>query len=206
VYKGFEMSNADLRSGAAAENVGVSPDDFRAVCGLFPTGVTVVTRNLSDGRPYGMTVSSFTSVSLFPPMILVCIDRSAGFLEDLSTGLPFIVNVLSENQQNLAERFSSRREDDRFAGLDWLASWSNVPLLTGIAASFGCSLSRVVEGGDHLILLGSVQQVLRHGDRSLVWCESKYHCLPAVGTGEDDWRLFIIKNLVASSWSAFGDQ
>ena len=177
------MSNADLPSGAAADNASVSPDDFRAVCGLFPSGVTVVTRNLKDGRPYGMTVSSFTSVSLAPPMILVCIDKSAGFMENLSTGLPFIVNVLSESQQHLAQRFSSRREDNRFAGLDWLVGWQNVPLLEGVAASFGCYLSRAVEGGDHLILLGSVQHVMQHGNRSLVWCESKYHCLPPAGMG-----------------------
>ncbi len=173
------MSNPELGAEPLSANAGVSPDGFRAVCGLFPSGVTVVTRTLSSGRPYGMTVSSFTSVSLFPPMILVCIDRSAGFLDGLSAGAPFIVNVLSESQQHLAQRFAARRESDRFAGLDWLVGWQGVPLLKDIAASFSCSLERIVEGGDHFILLGSVHQVMQHGSRSLVWCESKYHCLPA---------------------------
>ncbi len=64
----------------------VSPEEFRAICGLFPSGVTVVTRRLDDGRPYGMTVSSFASVSLEPPLILVCIDTAAGFLERAQIG------------------------------------------------------------------------------------------------------------------------
>jgi flavin reductase (DIM6/NTAB) family NADH-FMN oxidoreductase RutF len=159
----------------------VSTEEFRATCGLFPSGVTVVTRRLEDGRPYGMTVSSFTSVSLEPPLILVCIDASAGFVEGLKPELPFIVNVLSENQQHLAKRFSNRREDNRFSGVDWTPGWANVPRLVGTVAGFNCSLERIVAAGDHFVLIGAVRQLERHQGRALVWCERGYHCLPRSG-------------------------
>lgn len=156
----------------------VSREDFRAICGLFPSGVTVVTRRLSDGRPYGMTVSSFTSVSLDPPLILVCIDSSAGFVVGLKPGLSFLVNVLGEDQQHLAKRFSNRQEDNRFFGVKWTPGWKDVPRLEGTVASFGCSVEQIIEAGDHFVLIGAVQELERHQGRALVWCERGYHCLP----------------------------
>jgi flavin reductase (DIM6/NTAB) family NADH-FMN oxidoreductase RutF len=157
----------------------VSADEFRAACRLFPSGVTVVTRRMKDGRPYGMTVSSFTSVSLDPPLILVCIDKNAAFINDLPRGLPIAVNVLSEKQQELAVRFAGRREEDRFAGLDWDLGWNGVPLLGGVVATFVCAVDQVVEGGDHLILIAGVRDVNTYEGGALVWCQRGYHCLPA---------------------------
>ncbi|HEX4809962.1 MAG TPA: flavin reductase family protein [Bryobacteraceae bacterium] len=159
--------------------IAVSAEDFRYICGLFPSGVTVVTRRLVDGRPYGMTVSSFTSVSLEPPLILVCIEKEAGFVNGLEVGLPFLVNVLGEDQQHLARRFAERREDDRFSGAEWFSGWAKVPQLEGTVASFGCLLDRIVQAGDHVVLIGAVRMVQRHQGRALVWCERGYHCLPA---------------------------
>lgn len=156
----------------------LSSDEFRAICGLFPSGVTVVTRTLADGRPYGMTVSSFTSVSLHPPLILVCIEKEAGFLDGLDAGLPFMVNILGEEQQHLAKRFSNRCEADRFLGVEWTSGWANVPHLQGTVASFGCSLERSFEAGDHEVLIAAVRSSERHEGRALVWCERNYHCLP----------------------------
>ena len=164
--------------GDTATSAAVSAADFRAACGLFPTGVTVVTRTTKGGRPYGMTVSSFTSVSLDPPLILVCIDRRAGFASHLDDNLTFAVNVLKEDQENLAVRFSTPPETGRFDGLAWRQGWSGVPLLSGIVASLACSLERVVEAGDHLIFIGSVREIRLHGGNSLVWCQSNYLCLP----------------------------
>lgn len=156
----------------------VAAEVFREVCGVLPSGVTVVTRRLEDGRPYGMTVSSFTSVSLEPPLILVCIDKQAGFADRLDVSLPFVVNVLSEEQKHLAKRFSNRREEDRFSGVDWNSGWQDVPLLAGTAASFDCAVVQIVEAGDHFILIGAVSGVRAHGKRALVWCERNYHVLP----------------------------
>lgn len=153
--------------------------EFRSVAGLFPTGVTVVTRRLPDGKPYGMTVSSFTTVSLDPPLILVCIDLSAHFLRNFQAGDAFLINVLAEEQQSLARRFADRREEDRFSGLDWSPTWHDVPLLDGIVASFACTLDRRVDAGDHAILIGAVHHVQQHSGKPLVWCDRGYHCLPA---------------------------
>jgi flavin reductase (DIM6/NTAB) family NADH-FMN oxidoreductase RutF len=159
----------------------VTAAEFRAACGLFASGVTVVTRRLPDDTPYGMTVSSFTSVSLDPPLILVCLDRGTRFLRDLAPDQPFAVNVLSEHQQHIAARFADRNEEDRFSGIDWSPGWNAVPLMSGVIATFACNLQQNVEGGDHLILIGEVQEIHHHKGSPLVWCDRGYHCLPAVG-------------------------
>ncbi len=91
------------------------------------------------------------------------------------------MNVLSENQQHLAKRFSNRREDNRFSGVEWTPGWANVPRLEGTVASFNCSLERIVEAGDHFVLIGAVRKLERHQGRALVWCERGYHCLPRSG-------------------------
>jgi flavin reductase (DIM6/NTAB) family NADH-FMN oxidoreductase RutF len=159
----------------------VSAVEFRAASGLFASGVTVVTRRLPDDAPYGMTVSSFTSVSLDPPLILVCIERNARFLRDLSTEQPFAVNILSEQQQHVAARFADRKEEDRFSGIEWSAGWQGVPLVLGVVATFACKLHQYIQSGDHFILIGEVQQIHRHKGSPLVWCDRGYHFLPAVG-------------------------
>jgi len=156
----------------------VSPDEFRAALALFPSGVTVVTRRLPDGQPYGMTVSSFTSVSLRPPLVLVCIDKSARFITDLPPEVALAVNMLSEDQENLAAQFAGRHEEDRFRGVEWFSGWRDVPILNGTVAAFLGSLEQTVEAGDHLILIVRVHEISQHEGRSLVWCERSYHCLP----------------------------
>jgi flavin reductase (DIM6/NTAB) family NADH-FMN oxidoreductase RutF len=125
-----------------------------------------------------MTVSSFTSVSLDPPLILVCIDQRAGFLPQLRTGDFFAVNVLDEAQQPLAVRFSRLIEEDRFDGVEWAGGPQGVPLLKGAVAAFVCSLEQDVPAGDHHILIGLVREIQRSEGYPLVWCGSAYHCLP----------------------------
>jgi flavin reductase (DIM6/NTAB) family NADH-FMN oxidoreductase RutF len=160
---------------------GVSSHEFRAACGLFASGVTIVTRRLPDDSPYGMTVSSFTSVSLDPPLILVCIDRRARFLGDFSQDHPFAVNILSEQQEGIAARFADPKEGDRFSGIDWSAGWGAAPLISGVVATLACALRQKVESGDHFILIGQVHAIYRHNGSPLVWCDRAYHCLPSVG-------------------------
>jgi (E)-2-((N-methylformamido)methylene)succinate hydrolase len=157
----------------------ITAAEYRHVAGLFPTGVTVITRMLPSGRPYGMTVSSFTTVSLEPPLVLVCVDLSAQFLRNFELGDAFLINVLGEEQQHLARRFASRLEEDRFLGIPWSAGWMETPLLEGTVASFACRLDRRVDAGDHAILIGAVEKVQQHSGRPLVWCDRGYHCLPA---------------------------
>jgi flavin reductase (DIM6/NTAB) family NADH-FMN oxidoreductase RutF len=125
-----------------------------------------------------MTVSSFTSVSLDPPLILVCIDRAASFLKDLTPGLPIAINVLAEDQQVLSVLFANRNEEDRFTSVEWEPGLRGVPLISGALASFACSLYEVVEGGDHLVLIAKVEDIRRREGNPLVWCDRNYHCLP----------------------------
>ena len=163
-----------------AQNERVTAAEFRHVSGLFPTGVTVVTRRLADGSPYGMTVSSFISVSLDPPLVLVSIDHAAHFLNGLPDTAAFLINVLGEGQQHVAKRFSSRKEDDRFEGVEWSPEWRGVPLLGGVVASFACQLEQTVKAGDHSLLIASVQRVRQHQGRPLIWCDRGYHALPSL--------------------------
>jgi flavin reductase (DIM6/NTAB) family NADH-FMN oxidoreductase RutF len=156
----------------------VAAADFRAACGLFASGVTVVTRRLAGDLPYGMTVSAFTSVSLDPPLILVCIDRSARFLRDLAPDQPFAVNVLSDQQQQLSARFANRNDEDRFSGIAWTPGWRDVPLVSGAIATFACSLHQFIESGDHFILVGHVRDLHRNEGSPLIWCDRGYHTLP----------------------------
>ena len=94
----------------------VSPDEFRAVLGRFPSGVTVVTTKAADGTDQGMTVSAFSSLSLDPPLVLICIEKSASVHDALTTASGFIVNVLSAKQEQIARRFAIV-DIDRFEGV-----------------------------------------------------------------------------------------
>jgi flavin reductase (DIM6/NTAB) family NADH-FMN oxidoreductase RutF len=183
------VSSGNQQSDPSHNGAVVFEAEFRAACSLFPTGVTVVTRRLADGRPYGMTVSSFTSVSLDPPLVLVCIDRKAAFLHHVQDHMPFAVNVLNEHQQHLASRFADREEEDRFAGVDWKAGPSGIPLLGGAVTSFICTLDRSVEAGDHLILIGAVRDIDRQDGRSLVWCERGYRRLECCENNQGRERI-----------------
>ncbi len=155
----------------------VSAVEFRKACGLFPTGVTVVTRRTGDGGAYGMTVSSFTSVSLDPPLILVCIDKRAGLI--LVAGHPerFAVNILNEGQEELARRFATLPDVKRFEGVNWDEGWEGVPIINDVVASLACQTEQVIAAGDHYILVGRVREIQHRPGRALVWCESQYHCL-----------------------------
>src|ERR1044071_5721208 len=91
---------------------------FRSACGRFPTGVTVTTLTDNCGKPFGITVSSFTSVSLAPPLVLVCIDHRSPIVEHLQAGKHFGINVLSDHHQDLSVHFS-RNWTRRFTGIPW---------------------------------------------------------------------------------------
>lgn len=128
---------------------------LRDALGCFATGVTVVTARTADGVPLGLTANSFTSVSLDPPLLLVCIANSAGSAEAMREAEHFAVNVLQIGQQPVSNLFASRNED-RFGGTGWSGGESGAPLLDGSLSSFECKRHAVHEGGDHFILVGEV--------------------------------------------------
>jgi len=129
---------------------------FRRVMGRFATGVTIVTARIG-GECHGMTVNSFTSVSLEPTLVLVCIDRRARTHQFIVDSGAFAVNVLSEDQQSLAESFASRWQGtDRFAAVAHHPGVTGSPLIDGCLAYVDCRAVARHASGDHTIFIGEV--------------------------------------------------
>ena len=133
---------------------GHDPRTLRDALGCFATGVTVVTC-LSDGVPAGLTVNSFTSVSLDPPLLLVCIAKRAASAAALTAASHFAINVLQTGQQPASIRFATR-DEDRFETTKWACGEAGAPILEESLGVFECERFAVYDGGDHHILVGKV--------------------------------------------------
>ena len=119
------------------------------------TGVTVVTAHDKNGDPLGFTANSYTSVSIDPPLILVCLANSSQNYDSLVNASGFAVNILSETQIDVSNTFA-RPVDDRFASVPWHKGPKGAPILDGASAWFDCRMHKTVEAGDHVILIGEV--------------------------------------------------
>ncbi|WP_340110151.1 flavin reductase family protein [Pikeienuella sp. HZG-20] len=128
---------------------------LRDAFGAFVTGVTIVTTTGAAGEPIGLTANAFTSVSLNPPLLLVCISRQSFSLAAIQRAGGFAVNILAEDQQALSHRFAHRVED-RFKGVNWRPGPVGGPLLDGVCGWFDCRLHDQFAAGDHVILIGRV--------------------------------------------------
>jgi flavin reductase len=136
----------------------VDPADFRAVLGRFTTGITVVT-TLQDGVPHAMTASAFTSVSLEPPLVLVCVDKGVRMHAAILTCGSWAVSVLGADQQPLAERFARSGRDlySQFEGVPTVAApKTGCPVITGSLSWLECRTWATYDGGDHTIVVGEV--------------------------------------------------
>ena len=143
-----------------APDGGVDPQTFRDVCGRFATGVAAITSFGPEG-PSGMTANAVASLSLEPPLVVVCFDRTSRTLAAVEHSRHFGINFLSHEQEPLAAIFASKRpEPEKFAEIDW-SERSRVPALDGCIGGIACELRELLPGGDHLI--GD-----RRGDRRLV--------------------------------------
>lgn len=136
---------------------GFSCLDFRRTLGRFATGVTVVTALAEDRRPIGLTISSFNSVSLTPPLILWSLSTESPNFAAFRQASHFAVNVLAADQQALSDRFASR-SNNRFADLVVRPGLAGVPLIDGCCAWFECSAEAHYPGGDHVIFVGRVER------------------------------------------------
>lgn len=134
----------------------VDPILFRRLLGSFATGVAVVTARDAQGRPAGMTASAIASVSLEPPLLLVCVWQESDFHAVLAEAGHFALSILADDQEAVSRRFASEVAD-RFDGVPWTAHDTGVPLLEGVAAHIICTRSDRVRAGDHTIFLGEVQ-------------------------------------------------
>jgi flavin reductase (DIM6/NTAB) family NADH-FMN oxidoreductase RutF len=153
---------------------------YRRACAKFDTGITVVTVADAHGHPHGMTVNSFSSVSLDPPLVLVSIDLRNSILGHFLSASFFAINILAEGQEGLSQRFSSVSEK-RFDGVEWHASPLGMPLLDGVLAHLECSVVRTFEAGDHTILVGEVRDGSYAEGKPLVFFNSEYRNLQSAG-------------------------
>ena len=154
----------------------LNASELRKAFSTFMTGVTVVTTRDSQGQPVGFTANSFTSVSLEPPLLLVCPGKGMNLFETFAQCQHFAVNILSERQQDISNTFATFK-GDRFAGLDWQADKHGSPLLSGVCATFSCHLWQQVEAGDHLVLIGHIDDFSVHNLRGLGYSSNGYFSL-----------------------------
>jgi flavin reductase (DIM6/NTAB) family NADH-FMN oxidoreductase RutF len=143
----------------------VSKEAFKQAMASWASGVTVVTSRAGD-RLHGMTVSDFGGVSIDPPLVLVCANKDSITLEMVDAEKCFAVNVLAAGQDSLSNHFASKAtEDARFDGIDSIEGKTGAPLLPEALASFDCNLVATHDAGDHVILVGQVEEVsVREGD------------------------------------------
>jgi len=134
---------------------GHDPRTLRDALGCFATGVTVVTCLDHEEQPAGLTVNSFTSVSLDPPLLLVCVHKEAACTPALISAANFAINVLQTGQQPASITFSTRVED-RFGTMAWSRGEAGAPILKDSLSVFECERFAVYDGGDHHILVGQV--------------------------------------------------
>ena len=151
----------------------LDPDTFRSVLGRFATGVTVVTTRDARGEDHGMTVSAFGSVSLVPPLVLVCIDHAASMYPAMQVASHFAVNILSASQEALSRRFASQ-DPDRFDGVGYVRGQTGAPLLDDVAASLECRLVDRHDAGDHTIYIGEAEAALARPERPLLYYRGGY--------------------------------
>jgi flavin reductase (DIM6/NTAB) family NADH-FMN oxidoreductase RutF len=146
--------------------------------GRFPSGVTVVT-GWVDGQPFGSTVSAFCSVSLDPPLLLVCLDLKNPMCRWIPETGVFGVNILAEDGQELARRFAFTPEAERFASIAWRAEPQGAPQLDEAPLFIDCRVHETLVAGDHLVVVGEGLRVDHRSQRpSLVYHKGQMHRLP----------------------------
>lgn len=169
-------AEADAPPAAPVAGDVASEAEFRRAMGSFPTGVTVVTSVGSDGAPVGTTASAVSSLSLDPPLLLVCFDRQSQTLHALRSHGGFVVNVLAEPQQHLSANFARRGSDAAWDQIAHQPGVAGSPRLHGTLATLDCTVERCLPGGDHEIIIGRVRAALTadHDAPPLVYWRGAY--------------------------------
>ncbi len=154
----------------------ISKDEFRAALARFPSGVTVVTTKDVNGRLHGITVSAFASVSLEPPLILVCIEKTTGSHDTFLESEFFVVNILAEAQEDLSNRFAAPLPD-KFDDVDYHFGIGEIPVLEDALVTLECRLAYAHEGGDHTIFVGLIEKSSVKDETPLVYWHGNYRKL-----------------------------
>ena len=151
--------------------------ELRRVMGTFCTGVTVITTCDDTGRPFGLTANAVTSLSLDPPLVLICVDRKAESHAHFFTSKVFVVNVLSEEQEAVSRRFAVSG-GEKFTDVPCRPGRLGALILDGTLAHLECRIVETHEGGDHVIHIGEVECGEFRGGRPLLYFQGKYERLP----------------------------
>ncbi len=154
----------------------LDPKMLRNAFGSYMTGVTVITAVSKDGTPVGFTANSFTSVSLDPPLLLVCPAKSLSTFEVFANCDSFVVNILSEDQQAVSNIFASSKED-RFSQIEWHKDEQGNPVIDGALTHFSCKTERNLDAGDHNLLVGEVLNFSNREGHGLGYASGGYFSL-----------------------------
>ncbi len=155
----------------------VDADRYRGALAAWATGVTIVTSRAGD-RIHGMTASDFCGVSLDPPLVLFCADKTANTLGLIQEGRVFAVNLLAADQQDLSNRFASKKDEwRRFDGLDCPTAVTGAPLIPGALRSLDCRVSALHDAGDHVVVVGEVEEIVESPGEPLLYYAGGYRRL-----------------------------
>jgi 3-hydroxy-9,10-secoandrosta-1,3,5(10)-triene-9,17-dione monooxygenase reductase component len=155
----------------------MDPQQLRRVMGHFATGVTVITTKDVFGTPYGLTANAFMSLSLDPPLVLISVDKAAQCYACFDASKVFVVNFLSEDQEEISRRFATKGVD-KFAGLTWSEASNGAAILKGAIGYVECTVRESHDGGDHTIIVGEILDANASGERPLLFFRGKYQRLP----------------------------
>ena len=144
--------------------------------GHFATGVTIITTKGADGTPYGLTANAFTSLSLDPPLCIVCVDRKAESFAHFYDSKVFTVNILTTEQEDLSNRFA-KSGGDKFTGVSTVPGHHGAPLIEGALAHIECRITDTLEGGDHVIHVGQVVHMHMQAGDPLLFFQGRYRRL-----------------------------
>lgn len=175
----------EVRSNPAVDGAHVDAMTMRAAMGRFATGVAVVS-TIHAEQAHGMTVNSLTSVSLEPPLLLVCLTSGARTTDAVAAAGRFAVNILSARQESIALRFA-RRGQDHFAGLPLAFGTHAVPVVPDALAHFDCAVERAFEAGDHVVTLGRVERVCTRDGPPLAFHEGRFGVLTGADQETTHW-------------------
>jgi len=151
--------------------------ELRNIMGHFVTGVTVITTRDIDGKPFGLTANAFSSLSLEPPLVLICVDKKVDCYACFEGSQVFAVNFLSEEQEHLSRRFATKGIE-KFDGVPYKTGECGIPLLEGAMGYIECKLISGYDGGDHTIYVGEILDAMASGERPLLFFKGKYFRLP----------------------------
>jgi flavin reductase (DIM6/NTAB) family NADH-FMN oxidoreductase RutF len=154
---------------------------FRSVMGSFAAGVTIVTTRKSDGEPCGLTATAFTSVSLLPPLALVCVDKKSDSYPYFEASGVFAVNFLANGQQDISQRFAVSG-GDKFTGIAWRPGSVGAPLLDGTIGQVECRIVHAYDGGDHTIYVGEIEAAATADGEPLIYFRGAYRTVTEAKT------------------------